>query len=84
VEYKIGNTVVRDFVPTKPNVATLVANNPFLPDAPTPAKPSQGKLDYNAMHMWNHRMNAERDRANGMIHTRRRRWRPGMGFRPIR
>jgi len=60
VEYKIGGSVVRDFVPTKPNSATLVANNPFLPDAPTPALQSQGKLDYNPIHMWNVRMNGVR------------------------
>jgi len=84
VEHKIGDTVVRDFVPTKPNAATLVANNPFLPDESTPAIPSQGKLDFNAMHMWNLRMNAERDRAKVVRNRRWRRWRPGMGFRPIR
>jgi hypothetical protein len=28
----------------------LVANNPFLPDAPTPAISRQRKVDYNAMH----------------------------------
>ena len=61
--------VVRDFVPTEPNLATMLANNPFLPDAPTPATHSQGKLDYNAIHMWNLRMNAEREKAM-------RPWRP--------
>lgn len=44
--------MVRDFVPTEPNAATLVAQNPFLPEAPTSAI-----LDYNAIHMWNLRMN---------------------------
>lgn len=84
VEYKIGDTVVRDFVPTKPNAATLVANNPFLPDAPTPTIPGQGKIDYNAMHMWNLRMNGEREKAmRPWRPARRTRWRPGMGFRPI-
>lgn len=79
VEYKIGDTVLRDFVPTKPNAATLVASNPFLPDAPTPSTP--GNLDYNAMHMWNLRMNAEREAAT---RPRRTRWRPGMALRPRR
>jgi hypothetical protein len=51
VEYKIGDTVVSDFASTRPNVAILVANNPFLPEAPKPAIPRQGKIDYNAMHM---------------------------------
>jgi hypothetical protein len=55
VEIDIGGRIVRDRVPTKPNAATRVTNDPFLPDAPTPAIP--GKLDYNAMHMWNVRMN---------------------------
>src|SRR6202795_2014870 len=49
VQIKIGNNVVRDFVPTKPNAATLVANNPVLPDAPTPTNPSHKKLDYNTI-----------------------------------
>lgn len=81
VQIKIGNNVVRDFVPTKPNAATLVANNPFLPDAPTPAIPSQGKPDYNAMHLWNLRMNAEREKARRPHRLPlRTRWRPGMRF----
>jgi len=42
-----------------PMPATLVANDSFLSNAPTPASPSQGKLDYNAMHMWHLRVNAE-------------------------
>jgi hypothetical protein len=68
VEYRIGDTVVRDhFVPTEPNAATLVANDPFLPDAPTPTIPE--RLDYNAMHMWNLKMNGERQRA-------KKSWRP--------
>jgi len=45
VEYRIGNNVLRDVVPTNPNAATLVANDPFLPDAPSQAIPSQRKLD---------------------------------------
>jgi hypothetical protein len=61
VEYKIGNTVVHDFVPTKPNAATRVANNPSQSEAPTPAIPRQGKPDYNAIHLWNLRVNAERE-----------------------
>ena len=39
VEHRIGNTVLRDVVPIKPNAATLVANIPFLADAPTPTDP---------------------------------------------
>lgn len=75
VEYRIGSTVVRDFVQTKPNAATLVANDPLLPAAPTPATPSQGKLDYNAMHMWNLRMYGEREKAmRAWRPVRRRRW----------
>jgi len=83
VEYKIGDTVVRDhFAPTEPNAATLVANNPFLPDAPTSASSSQGKLDYNAMYMWHLRMNGEREKAMRPWRAARRiRWRPGMAFR---
>jgi hypothetical protein len=57
VEYKLGGSVVRDFVPTKPNAATLVANDPFLPNAPTPSKDD---LNYNAIHMWNLKMNGVR------------------------
>jgi hypothetical protein len=76
VEYKIGNTVLRDFVQTKPNAAMLVANNPFLPDAPTSAIPNQGKPDYTAMYMWHLRMNAERAKATGPWRPpRRSRWR---------
>lgn len=82
VEHKIGDTVVRYFVPTTPNAATLVANNPVLSDAPTPAKSSQEKIDYNAMHMWNLRMNGEREKAMRPRRTARRtRWRPGMASR---
>jgi hypothetical protein len=77
VEYKIGRTVVRGVVPTKPNAATLVANNPFLPDAPTPTIP--GKLDYNAMHMWNLRMYAAHEATREPWRPARSlRWRPGM------
>jgi hypothetical protein len=57
VEYKFGNEAVRDLVPTRPNAATVVANNPFLLDAPTPAFPGPGKLDYNVIHRWNLRLN---------------------------
>jgi hypothetical protein len=80
VEYKIGDEVVRCCVPTKPNAATLVANNPLLPEAPTPANPSQEDPDYNAMHMWHLRMNGERERAiRHRRPARRIRWRRGMG-----
>jgi hypothetical protein len=78
VEYNIGNTVVRGFVPTEPNAATLVANNPFPPDAPT----IPDKLDYNAMYMWNLRMDAVREKA--MRPWRPIRWRPGMTVCPRR
>jgi hypothetical protein len=79
VEYKIGGSVVPDFVPTKPNAATLVANNPFLPEAPTPTSPRQEKPDYMAMYMWNLRMNAEHDKAMRPCRPAfRTRWRPGM------
>jgi hypothetical protein len=82
VEYKFGNKVVRDFVPTKPNAATLVANDPFLPDAPLPAIREERKLDYNAMHMWNLRMNSEHERARSVWHPgRRTRRRPGIRVR---
>jgi hypothetical protein len=83
VEYKIGETVVRDFVPTKPNAATLVADNPCLSDAPGPTKSSKEHLDYNAMHMWHLRVNAEREEAASPSRpSGRMRWRPGMRFRP--
>jgi hypothetical protein len=79
VEYRIGGTVVRDFVPTKPNAATLVANNSFLPNAPSPAIHKQGKVNYNAIHMWNLRMNAVREEGMRPWRPARRiRWRPGM------
>ena len=81
VEYKFGNTVVRDhFVPTEPNAATLVANNPFLPDEPTPT--ISGKIDYNAMYMWNLRMYAAHEAATRP--WRPIRWRPGMTVCPRR
>ncbi len=60
VEYRFGDTLLRDFVPTKPNAATMVANNPFLPDAPASAIPKNGKSDYTAMYMWHLRIGAER------------------------
>ena len=53
VEYRFGDSVIRDFVPTKPNAVTLVANDPFLPDWP---KRANAKLDYNAIYLWNLRM----------------------------
>jgi hypothetical protein len=85
VEIDIGGRIVRDRVPTKPNAATLVANDPFLPDAPTPANPSQGKLDYNAIHMWNLRMNGARENGTRSFRpARATRGRSGRGFRPIR
>jgi len=81
VEHRIGNTVLRDVVPTKPNAATLVANNPFLADAPTPTDP--GKLDYTAVHMWNVRMNAAREAGTTPLRPAPRiRWRPGKTLRP--
>jgi hypothetical protein len=43
VEYEIGDTVVSDFVSTKPNGAILVANNPFLPEAPKAGNPPPRK-----------------------------------------
>ena len=81
VEYRIGNTVVRGVVPTEPNAATLVANNPFLPDAPTPTIPE--KLDYTAMHMWNLRMIAAREAGTTALRPAPRiRWRPGKILHP--
>jgi hypothetical protein len=56
VEYKIGGTVARTFVQTKPNAATLVANNPYLPDAPTPIIHDQKKPKNDAIFMWNLRI----------------------------
>jgi hypothetical protein len=83
VEYKIGRTVVRGVLPTKPNAATRVANNPCLADAPTPSTP--GKLDNNAIYLWNLRMNAEREAATRPWSlARKTRWLPGMAFRPRR
>jgi hypothetical protein len=73
VEYKLGDSVVRCCVPTKPNAATLVANNPYLPDAPTPAITGQRKPDGNAIFMWNLKMKSARERAL-------RPWRPGKRF----
>jgi hypothetical protein len=81
VELNIGGRIVRDRVPTKPNAATLVANTPSVPDAPTPTSSSQGKPDYNAIHMWNLRMSSEQEKAmRPWFPLRRFRWRPGMPF----
>jgi hypothetical protein len=44
VEFRFGNKAVRDFVPTKPNAATLVANDLFLPDAPGPTSVTRAIL----------------------------------------
>ena len=76
VEYKIGRTVVRGVVPTKPNAATLADNNPILADAPNPITP--GKLEYTDVQVWNLRMNAERA---AVARPWRPRWRPGISFR---
>jgi hypothetical protein len=85
VEYRIGNTVLRDFVLTEPNAATLVANNRFLPDAPTPAIVGEGKLDYNAMHMWNLRINGASENETRQFGAARvTRWRFRRPFRRIR
>jgi hypothetical protein len=40
VEYQIGDTVLRDLVPTKPNAATLAVEIHCLPNAPTSRAPS--------------------------------------------
>lgn len=80
VEYEIGGTVIRDVVPTKPNPATLVAQNPHLPDAPSPTIP--GKLDYGAMHKWNLRMSGKGEKATRSWRPGpRARWRPGKPFK---
>jgi hypothetical protein len=60
IEYKIGSTILRDFVPTRPNAATRAANTLFPTDAPRSAKPDGEKLDYNAIYIWNLRINASR------------------------
>ena len=53
VEHRFGDSVIWDLVPTKPNAATLVANNPFPPDPPRRAN---AKLDYSAIQLWNMRL----------------------------
>jgi hypothetical protein len=84
VEYRLGDTVLRDFVPTAPNAATLVANDPFLPNAPTSAFHGSRKLDYNAIHMWNLRMNGVSENGTRPLRpARATRWR-FRGFRRIR
>jgi hypothetical protein len=84
VEYKIGNTVLRDFVPTKPNAATLVANNPTLPDAPAASQGGR-RIDYSAIHMWNLRMNCiGRQGTRPSRPARPTRWRPRSSLRPFR
>lgn len=72
VKFKVGDNVLPWWVPTKPNAATLVANNPYLPEAPKPANPSESKPDYNAMHMWNLRIQGEREKAMGPWQATRR------------
>lgn len=63
VEVKFGGTIVRDRVPTKPNAATLAAQNPVLPNAPTPSRRASHTPNYTAVHMWQLRVNAERDKV---------------------
>jgi hypothetical protein len=76
IEYKVGSTVLRDVVPTKPNAATRAANNPVVPDAPGPANSDRVKLDYNGMYMWNLRVCAERAKsAEAWPQARHPRWR---------
>jgi hypothetical protein len=60
VEFKIGSTILRDVVPTQPNAATRAANSPIVPNAPGPTNPDRARLDYNAMYIWNLRVNAAR------------------------
>jgi hypothetical protein len=82
VEYRIGDTVLHGFVPTTPNAATLAADTPFVPDAPTPTIQSQGKPDYNAMHMWNLRMKGvSENRMRSFRPARATRWRFRHGVR---
>jgi hypothetical protein len=74
VEFNIGRTIVRDRVATKPNAATLAAQNPVLADAPTLSGRTNHPPNYTAMYMWHLRVNAERDKAMGRSRT-------GMNFR---
>jgi hypothetical protein len=76
VEYRIGSTILRDVVPTKPNAATTAANNPFVPNAPGPTNPERAKPNYNAMYIWNLRVNAARSNSTEpWQQPGRRRWR---------
>jgi hypothetical protein len=82
VEFRIGGKLLRDYVRTEPNAATLVANNPFLPDAPSSSISNEEKRDYNAIHMWNLRMNAPADNAENFRDVSRTiRRRSQRGFR---
>jgi hypothetical protein len=74
VEFDIGGTIVRDCVPTKPNAATLAAQNPLLSDAPALSSRTKDRPDFLAMYMWQLKVNAERDKAM-------RPWRPSYKFR---
>lgn len=65
VEFNIGGTIVRDRVPTKPNAATFVAQNPLLSDAPASPNRTNHLPNYTTMYMWHLRVNAERDKPMG-------------------
>ena len=58
-ELKIGDGIVRTLVPTELNAATLAAQSPILPHAPTSPVPGKRRPDYDAIHMWNLRVNAQ-------------------------
>jgi hypothetical protein len=77
-QFKVGDNVVRAPVPTTPNAAARVAQNPTLPDPPGSPQ-NEGRLDYNAIHMWNLKVNAAREWRPVRF---RRRWRPGMRHPP--
>jgi hypothetical protein len=76
VEIRVGSNLVRTLEPTKPNAATRVAQNPFLPSAPKSPNRTRG-LDYTAIHMWNLRI-AAASTYEGHPGRVGRRWRPGM------
>jgi hypothetical protein len=83
VEFNIGGTIVRDCVPTKPNAATLAAQNPCVSDAPASSGRTKAPPDYLAMYLWQLKMNAAREQPD---ERRRptpvaRRWYPGMRYR---
>ena len=77
IEVNLGhNGIVRAVVPAEPTVPSL-GTDPPVTDAPT--NTSKAPTDYDDIHVWQLRIDAQRHKG---MRSPMRRWRPGMRFRP--